>query len=535
MFNIIPKPESCTIRNSKKVLKGEIDCFVNAELKNSFNFFKNYFEAKSTLKFNECEDKTIAQIIFDIDAALANEEYVLDVNEKIIITASTEIGAFYAVQSLRQLAEIDLKDNANELEVMSAEIKDKPRFEWRGFMLDEARHFFGMDFVKSILDMMALLKMNIFHWHLTDDQGWRIEIKKYPLLATKGSVRSSTALSLKGYEQYKEPREMKPYGEGCYYTQEQIKEIVKYAADLHINVVPEIDMPGHLVSAIACYPELSCSSEVTEVGNRWGVMENIACCGKENVYTLAKDIIDELTNLFPFPYFHIGGDEVPKKNWKKCPNCQKKMKELGLETENELQGYFNNQILMHLNSKGRHMIGWNEILEATKLSDDTIVQWWTNGKKANENEKKWIKKGNKVILSKVEYVYMDHFYDTKPLSKTYAFDLESLNISPEFEKNVLGLEAPQWTEYVRDKAKFDLNTFPRLQAIAEAEWTKKSKKDYQDFLNRLEYHEKYMDKLGIGHAKRSVYEPKGLTKMIRVMQHHKNWVNNPNIELNYNK
>ena len=246
-------------------------------------------------------------------------------------------------------------------------VSDAPKYAYRGFMLDCARHFWTIDKIKQILDVMAALKMNEFHWHLSEDQGWRAEIKKYPLLTEKGSIRNGTQVS---------PRDSAPdsarvkdaeYGRGLYYTQEQMREIVAYAAQRHIEVIPEIDMPGHMVAAIACYPELSCRGEATEVSPKWGVLDNICCCGKEDVYRFAKDVIDELVEIFPGRFFHIGGDEVPKKRWKECPACQKKIRELGLKDENALQGYFNNQIAEYLRSKGKRMIAWNEAHQAREI------------------------------------------------------------------------------------------------------------------------------------------------------------------------
>lgn len=469
-----------------------------------------------------------------VDEKLDKEGYVIEVEEGgITVKASTDKGCFYAVQTLEQLWEIHIVDEVKSLKSPLCTIKDEPRFSWRGFMLDEARHFFGKELVKQTLDMMAMLKFNIFHWHLTDDQGFRVEIKKYPLLTQKGSIRKNTQLNLDGYNQGNELHDDVEYGAGCFYTQEDIKEIVAYAKSLHIDVVPEIDMPGHLVSAIACYPELSCSGKQVDVSTRWGVMDNIGCCGKDDIYNFAKDIIDELVELFPFQYFHIGGDEVPKTQWKTCPKCQAKIKELGLKDEEELQGHFNNVMLAHLKSKNRSMVGWNEILDASTLSNDTIIQWWTNRGAGKARE--WINSGNKAIISMCPYVYFDHFYTVKRLSKTYSFDLDKLHIPLDKEPCILGMEAPQWTEYVRDKVKFDYNTYPRMHSIAEASWTRRDRKNFKSFLKRLEYHEEYLKKIGIGSAPRSVYQPKGITYLKRLVVSQKMWRKDPNWELTLKK
>lgn len=527
MINLIPKPLSESMQNGK--------CQITTKSTIGGAFVKSYNILSTMLK--ACLGSNLAVIEkgafinFVKETNLDKEEYVLNINHAgIKIQASDEVGAFYAVQSLRQILELDTIGKVNTIVTDCVLIKDKPRFAYRGFMLDEARHFFGKEFVKQLLDMMSMLKFNIFHWHLTDDQGWRVEIKKYPLLTEKGSIRKNTQLNLVGYNSFNEKHDDVEYGRGKHYTQTDLKEIVAYATKLNINIVPEVDMPGHLVSAIACYPELSCFDEKVEVSTRWGVMDTICCCGKPIFYKFAKDIIDELVEIFPYKYFHIGGDEVPKTKWKKCPNCQAKIKELGLKDEEDLQGYFNNEILKYLNTKNRNIIGWNEILKATTLSPETVVQYWTGNSKLT-GVSKWIEKGNQILLTYCPRCYFDHFYSMKDLRLTYAMDLDTLGLDPKFEKQVLGIEAPQWTEYVRDKEKFDFNTYPRLQALAEICWTAKENKNFEDFDNRLESFKKIMDKFNIGYAPREAYICKGFKGLIRKIYSHKNWVNEPYSEM----
>lgn len=427
-------------------------------------------------------------LLFQKDSTISAEGYQIDCeNGEIHVTASDASGAFYAVMTLLQLS-------GNTEQVPAVTINDAPRFQYRGFMLDCSRHFWSLEKIKQILDIMARLKMNRFHWHLTDDQGWRIEIKKYPLLTEKGSVRKSTALSLTGYEEHQEPRDNREYGRGLFYTQEEVRDIVAYAKARQIEVLPEIDMPGHFVAAISCYPELSCTGEPIDVSDRWGVMDTIACCGKDHIYHFVKDIIDELCELFPYPCFHIGGDEVPKTHWKKCPACQAKIKELGLRDENALQGHFNNVIAEYLKQKGRRTIGWNEILEAEGTLDRSIIpQWWVLMKDSNR-ELNWLKEGGEMILSLVDSVYMDHPYAIRPLAKTYSYGPKTMGIDD--DSNILGIEAPQWTEYIRDEEKLDLNTFARLAAIAEAAWTREENKCYDRFESSLETLRGYFQHLG---------------------------------------
>lgn len=463
-------------------------------------------------------------IQFVVQPEIEAEGYHLNVTaDKIVIKAADSAGAFYALQTLRQLCPIDTTENADSLTVPACQIEDAPRFKRRAFMLDVARHFYDVDVVKQCLDMMALNKLNVFHWHLTDDQGWRIEIKKYPLLAEKGSMRKGTQLAGVG------KMEDKAYGEGLYYTQEQIKEVVAYAKQLHIDVLPEIDMPGHLVAAIHCYPELSCEGKQIDVSPKWGILDDIGCVGGDKLIPFVKDIIDEIVELFPYPYFHIGGDEVPKTKWKTCPKCQAKIKELGLKNEEELQGWFNNQILQYLKGKGVKLIGWNEILKATELSDETIIQWWIGPAKFN-GVAKWLQKGNQVILSPCNNLYMDHCYDMKDLKKYYSVDLDTMGLKMSYESQVLGIEAPLWTEYVRCKDKLQFNIYPRMQALGEINWTAKQNKNFADFESRLPVQMKIMDKLNIKYAKREAYLVRGVKNWGRAAKAWVNWAANQNHE-----
>ena len=519
MISIIPKP--------LKVVEGEgvFNYTFSTKIGGDFDKAKSqlvgYF-SKCGIEATIVKDK--GEINFVKVAGMDSEEYSLQVSDKeITIKASEEEGAFYAVQTLRQISLVDTQENIDKLEIACCVVEDKPRFKRRGFMLDVARHFSTMDTVKECLEMMALNKLNVFHWHLTDDQGWRVEIKKYPLLTEKGASRIGTQLA--GVNKMEE----KAYGEGLYYTQEQIKEIVSYAKDLHIEVLPEIDMPGHLVAAIHCYPELSCEGKQIDVSTHWGILDDIGCVGGDKLMPFVKDVIDELVELFPYGYFHIGGDEVPKKKWKSCPKCQAKIKELGLKNEEDLQGWFNNQILQYLKTKNKSMIGWNEILRATELSDETIIQWWIGPAKLN-GVAKWLAKGNKVILTPEPYLYMDHCYDMKDLKKYYSVDLDTMGLNQKFESQVLGIEAPLWTEYVRCKEKLQFNIYPRMQALGEINWTAKENKNFADFERRLPSQMKIMEALNIRYATRDAYLVRGIKNWGRKSKAWLNWANNQNHE-----
>lgn len=524
MTTVIPKPLSFIQKTGDFVINS------NVSVGGEFPWAQSKFIAIALSAGIKLEQKSKGEISFVCDKNFDNEEYSLCVDSNgIKITASTEAGAFYAVQTIRQLADFDIIKNASETKVIACDIKDKPRFVHRSFMLDEGRHFFGKAVVKEILDIMAILKMNIFHWHLTEDQGWRIESKIYPLLTSKGSIRNSTQLNMIGYHVGKEKRENLPYGEGLFYTQEDVKEIVEYAKQLNIDIVPEIDMPGHFVSAISCYPHISCEGKNIDVSNRWGVMDTIGCVGGEEFMPFIKNILDEIIALFPSEYIHIGGDEVPKSKWKVCPKCQAKIKELGLKNENELQGWFNNQVADYVKSHGKKIIGWNEILEASVLSDETVVQWWVGGAKSR-GVLDWLNRGNKVIISPAPYLYMDHLYSMKDLKKSYSIDMAKMKLPANLEKYVLGIEAPMWTEYVRNKGKLDFNMYPRIISLAEVNWTSKENRCFADFENRLANFNAILDVKNIEYAPRKYYLCRGFSGILRRMKAKSQWASDGDTE-----
>ncbi len=490
VMNIIPMPKSATLKDAK-IRLGK-NTVIEGDFSKTSELLKEYlnkFECGENTKINFVKNTNIAEEGYEIKSE----------KDGIVISASTDKGAFYAIVTLKQA--IDDGDGA-----FGADIKDAPKYEYRGFMLDCSRHFWRKEKIKQLLDVMADVKMNIFHWHLTDDQGWRAEIKKYPLLTQKGTTRRSSALYHPSDDLSKKITKDEKYGEGFFYSQEDMKDIVAYAASKHIEVVPEIDMPGHMVAAISCYPELSCRGKETEVSCRYGVTEDILCCGKERVFEFAKDIIDELCEIFPGRYFHIGGDEAPKARWKECPDCQQKIKELGLKDENALQGYFNSQMAKYLKSKGKRMIGWNEILDARDMMDkDIVAQWWWKYSIGNKNEKEWMREGGQCLLSLCPYVYMDHAFSMRPLKKTYSFSSKNLT---DDDSQVLGMEIPQWCEFIEDEDKLDMLTYARLITFSEVCWTQDSKKDYKDFETRLENMRKRLGGLGAKICPQKIYRGK---------------------------
>ena len=513
-MNIIPLPKN--LQQKDGIIALGKDSVIVGEFDDTKALLKEFL---STI-----EGGANTKVKFSVDENLENEAYRIDCGENDVdISAKSQAGSFYALMTLKQLF------TQNGLQ--RARIDDSPQYEYRGFSLDCARHFWSIEKIKQILDVMAHIKMNKFHWHLTDDQGWRAEIKKYPLLTQKGTIRKRTPLSVKannssgdwGYDEAE-------YGRGLFYTQDDMREIVAYAKDRHIEVIPEIDMPGHMVAAISCYPNLSCTGEQAEVSDRWGILDNICCCGKDDIYDFAKDVIDELHEIFTGNYFHIGGDEAPKTRWKKCPRCQAKIKRLGLKDENALQGYFNNEIAKYLRTKGKRMIGWNEMLDAKDIMDnDVIAQWWTRHSSGNKNEFDWMSKGGKCILSMIHYVYMDHPYNVRPLKKTYNYCAKSMGVKD--DGNILGMEIPQWVEYIRDEKKLDMLTYARLVAFSEVCWTKREDRNYSYFETRIENLRPYFERLGCNICPPQIY--KGKTYPRSAFTYLLKWISwraNPNYE-----
>jgi len=351
-------------------------------------------------------------------------------------------------------------------------------------MLDEARHFFGKKQVKKMLDLMAFLKLNKFHWHLTDDQGWRIEIKKYPLLTKIGSKREGTIVPRKkgiiSTQKEKVPIDGIPVS--GYYTREEFMEIIEYANERYITIIPEIDFPGHTMSALAAYPELSCTGGPFEVSTRFGIHRDVFCIGKEEVFEFTQNVLDEVMDIFPSKIIHTGGDEVLRRRWNKCPECQKRIIEEGLDDSKNLQVYFTNRIADYLSSKGRQLMGWNEILN-DKLNKDAICHYWTNNL---ELVLQHASKGRNVVMSEMSAVYLNYPYNLIPTKKTYLYDPLPEEDGNTYKKQILGIEACLWTEFVTNNDTLEWQAFPRLIAIAETGWTPKSRRNFDSFLKRLD-------------------------------------------------
>ncbi len=428
-------------------------------------------------------------------AGLGQEGYTLEIRpERILVKARGGAGFFYAVQTIRQLlppaVETGKPFPGRALPLPCLVIRDKPRFAWRGFLLDVGRHFFTVDQVCRLLDEMALHKLNTFHWHLTEDQGWRIEIKKYPRLTEIGSKRAETPLP---------SNRRKGDGKPCggFYTQKEIERVVAYAAALHIRVLPEIEMPGHCQAALAAYPELSCTGGPFQVSTHWGVHKDVYCAGKEKTFQFLEGVLDEVMKLFPFEYIHIGGDECPKVRWKHCPLCQARIKKLGLKNENELQSWFIRRIEKYINSKGKRIIGWDEILEGGLAPNAAVMSW--RGVKGGIAA---ARASHYVVMSPNTHCYLDYYQSRDraheppaiggflPLEKVYSYEPVPPNLSPSRTKYILGVQGNIWTEYIPTFRQVEYMAWPRGCALAEVGWSPAKGKDLGDFKARLEKHVK---------------------------------------------
>lgn len=481
MINLIPKPVFCEEKYGEFLLNSETTVYAEDSLAYARDRLIDIVESSCSYRLNVVESP-VADICFFVNRKLPQEGYEIECDtEKLQVFASTKAGALYAVQSIRQLMLADLVDNPTVLSMHAVKLSDYPQYEWRGLMLDESRHFFGPEVVKGLLDMMVMHKLNVLHWHLTDNNGWRVEIKQYPKLTQIGSLRAGTQSKAWGNDLI----DWNPH-EG-FYTQNEIREIVAYAARRNIMIVPEIDMPAHLSAAIAAYPELGCFNKkiepfVLHSGNNPGELDIIACVGKDFTYKFIYDVIDELSKLFPAPYFHIGGDEAPKAEWIKCPNCQKIIHDNKLENEEGLQGYFNNKIAVYLQRKGKRLIGWNEILKADNLENSIVVQYWTH--KKDEKVIDWLAGGHNVILSKHQSFYFDMPYSKVTLKDTYEFNSNKHGLIHN-KSAILGVEATIWTEWIPTQQRLEFQLFPRMEALSEVAWTPVEDRDYGDFQQRL--------------------------------------------------
>ena len=505
--SIIPKPLSQKIGNGSFIFNNDVAIVSEPKLQEVSNYFTLYL--KDNYNFELSNNNNTKKITFKIDDSINNDEgYELNVSKNdITIKSKHAKGAFYAVQSLIQL--LPLPSDLNSFKILCLRIKDQPQFTYRGMHLDVGRHFFSVDFIKKYIDLMARLKMNTFHWHLTEDQGWRIEIKKYPKLQEIAAFRKETLIG--HYNDQPHQFDGKPYG--GFYTQEQIKEVVAYAKTRQVTIIPEIEMPGHSQAAIAAYPELGCTGEQVEVATKWGVFDEVYC-PKESTFKFLEDVIDEVVSLFPGKYIHIGGDEAPKTNWKNCEYCQKLIKKEGLKDEHGLQSYFIARMEKYINSKGKQIIGWDEILEGGLAPNATVMSW-----RGTSGAVQAAKEGHDVILTPGSHCYFDHYQSENeneplaiggflPLEKVYHFNPIPEELSEEESKYVLGAQGNVWTEYMQTEKQVEYMAFPRAIALSEVLWSSPKHKNYSDFIHRLEQYQKRLDQLEVNYANH-IYSVKG--------------------------
>jgi hexosaminidase len=523
--NIIPKPAFVKITkgiftiNEKSVVfypSGDTEAMRTARVFTSvfLNSGMNIQLKESSLK----DIKTITNgIIFTYGKSRKTtppEGYILDIQpERIIIEANTGAGLFYGMQSLLQLLPPEIyaikKDpSVKQFSLPCLEIKDQPRFPYRGMHLDVSRHFFPKAFILQYLDLMAMYKMNTFHWHLTDDNGWRIEIKKYPLLTKIGAWHVDREKDPWTEREPQKPGEKATYG--GFYTQDDIREIVKYAAERYITIIPEIEMPAHSIEVLAAYPGLSCTGGPFTVppGTYWP-NKDILCAGNDSVFIFLQDVLTEVLNLFPSRYIHIGGDEADKTNWKKCPKCQARIKAEGLKDETELQSYFIKRIEKFISSKNRKIIGWDEILDGGISPEATIMSW-----RGVEGGISAARQGHNAIMTPGDYCYFDHYQadpasEAKafggflPLKKVYSYEPVPEELSADQKKLILGAQGNVWTEYIPNPSRVEYMILPRMLALSEVVWSPKTTRDFSEFRKRLDPQLKKFDYLKLTYSQGS--------------------------------
>ena len=465
--------------------------------------------------------------LFLLDETLPAEAYTLDINRrKTVVKASGLNGFNYAIQTIKQMLPVEIYGKTEapgkEWTLLCCEIEDEPRFGYRGMHLDESRHFFGMDAVKRYLDIMEIHKLNTLHWHLTDDQGWRVEIKKYPKLTEVGSIRKKTVI---GHIFRSKDYDTTPYGNGMWYTQDQIREIIEYAAAKGITIIPEIDLPGHMLAALAAYPELGCTGGPYDVWGDWGISDDVLCVGKEQTMQFLENVLSEICDLFPSEYIHIGGDECPKVRWEKCPRCQAKIRELGLKANEEyqpehfLQGYVMSRMEKFINSKGKRIIGWDEILEGEVAPNATIMSWRgvAGGLQA-------VHLGHDAIMTPNTFYYLDYYQSLDkekeplaiggylPIEKCYSYEPFVEGMTEQEKAHVLGVQANLWTEYIATESHLQYMLLPRMAALSEVQWCQPENKSWERFYNSADAFCSIYDAMGYNYGKH-IFEVKAEVKI----------------------
>ncbi len=491
-LGLVPKPQEVQLKKGAFLFDADMPFVIDSGVDNRIDgFVKKEFPHHKIIKNKySFKGKGIVLSLIKSDTLLQKEMYLLDISPNgVLISADTSQGLFYGLQTLRQLFP-DVMDDTKQDTLPALHIFDRPQFGWRGAHLDVSRHFFGMDFIKKYVDLLAKHKMNTFHWHLVDDQAWRIEIKSYPKLTKIGSVRKETVVK----------KHFKPFvgdgkAYGGYYTQDEIREVVAYARERYVNIIPEIEMPGHSLAALAAYPQYSCTGGPFEVGTKWGVFKDIYCAGNDSTFVFLENILDEVMDLFPSKYIHIGGDEAPKTRWKACAKCQQRIKQEHLKDEKALQSYFIKRIEKYVNSKGRQIIGWDEILQGGLAPKATVMSW--RGEKGGIAA---AQQNHSVIMTPMKPCYFDHYQSKdkdkepfaiggyNPLRAVYNYNPIPKELPANKRGHVLGSQANVWTEYMASTEQVEYMAYPRICALSEVLWTGSSRDSYDDFIQRLKRH-----------------------------------------------
>lgn len=488
-LNVIPLPQEVTeaVQEQPFVISTSTRiCYPkgNEKLARTAHFLASYIKELTGTEIGLSTQGGSNCIILDIDKNIPHEDgYELHItSDRIQLKGSTEAGVFYGIQTIHKA--LPITDGKTLAALPAGTVKDYPNFRYRGFMVDVGRHFFSVDYLKEIIDMLALHNINYFHWHLTEDQGWRIEIKKYPKLTEIGSVRKETIVA-RGSKEY-DGTPVKGF-----YTQEQAKEIVDYAAERFITVIPEIDMPGHMLAALASYPELGCTGGPYETATKFGVFDEVLCGGNEKTLQFAKDVVNEIMDVFPGPYIHIGGDECPKKEWKKCPKCQAKIKELGLKDspertkENQLQTYFMAEVEKEITARGCKVLAWDEVLEGHPTASTTVMAW--TGVKAGIRS---AKEGHQTIVCPISHLYFSNpgynqLKGVESIGRVYNFSPLFDQLNDEEKQRIIGAQGCIWTEWTKDSTKMEWQMMPRIAALSELQWSNPTQKDFDGFLKLL--------------------------------------------------
>ena len=498
-INVVPYPNEVQIKSGEFCVAGadvKYDAAADERTKALIEAFAQQLSLVTGVESAMSEDN--GEIAFILDAEMPHEAYTLNVTKKGVEVKASGLNGFnYAIQTIKQMLPVEVFGKVaaadKEWTLPCVKINDAPRFGYRGLHMDVSRHFFDMDEVKRYLDIMEVHKLNTLHWHITDDQGWRLEIKKYPRLTEVGAVRKQT---LVGHLFDSEVYDGTPYGEGCYFTQDQVREILDYAAGKGITVIPEIDLPGHMLAALAAYPELGCTGGPYDVWGKWGVADDVLCVGKEKTMQFLEDVLTEVCELFPAEYVHIGGDECPKVRWEKCPHCQAKIAELGLkdddrfQAEHYLQGYVTSRMEKFLAEKGKKLIGWDEILEGELAPNATVMSWRgvAGGLQA-------VRMGHDAIMTPNTFFYLDYYQSLDkeneplaiggylPVEKCYSYEPTVEGMTEEEKAHILGVQANLWTEYIATPDHLHYMLLPRLAALAEVQWCQPEVKSWERFLD----------------------------------------------------